>query len=112
MNPITNLIKGDSITFECNIGENIANWKIRCEIYSGTHSIKKATTNSGGTDAQIQITDTINGKFIINIEKNETKDMDVNTNIEIEVETADNKVYTVYSNKIMFNSQRIDWETP
>ena len=37
--------------------------------------------------------------------------MDVNTNIEIEVETSDNKSYTVYQNKIIFNPQRINWET-
>ena len=112
MNPITNIIRGDSVSFECNIGENITNWKIRCEIYNTTHTIKKATANiSGGSDSQIQITDTINGKFIINIEKNETNDMGVDTNIEIEVETSDNKSYTVYQNKIIFNPQRINWET-
>jgi len=112
MNPITNVVRGDSITFECNIGENITDWKIRCEIYNGTQSIKKATANSGGSDNQIKITNPITGEFIINIDKGETKDMCIDTDIEIEVETADNKLYTVYKNKISFNSQRIDWATP
>ena len=67
---------------------------------------------SGGSDSQIQITDAINGKFIINTEKNETKDMDINSNIEIEVETLDNKVYTIYKNTIIFIPQKINWEAP
>jgi len=112
MNPLTNLIKGDSITFECNIAENIANWKIRCEIYNGKLSIKKATANSGGSDSQIQITDAVNGKFIINIDKNETANADLNTKIEIEVETVDGKKYTIYQNTIVFIPDRIGWETP
>jgi len=112
MNEITDIIRGDSVTFECNIEENITDWKIRCEIYNTSTSIKKATANSGGADDQIKITSAIDGKFLIIINKRETKDLDVHSNIEIEVETPDNKIYTVYQNKIIFNSQRIDWETP
>lgn len=112
MNPITNLIRGDSVTFECNIGENISNWKIKCQIFNSTHSIKKATANvSGGSDSQIEIIDAVNGKFVINIDKGETKEFDINSNIEIEVETQDEKVYTVYQNKIIFLPQTIDWDS-
>ena len=112
MNPITNLIKGDSITFEASIPENITNWKIRCEIYTATLSLKKATLNSGGSNSQIEITDAVNGKFIINIEKDETTNADLNTKIEIEVETSDGKKYTIYQNTMIFIPERIKWSTP
>jgi len=112
MIPIANIVKGDNIDFECTIAENITNWKIRCEVYDGGTPIKKATANSGGSDDQIEITDVINGKFTIKILKGETKDFNREANIEIECETNEDKIFTVYQNTIIFLPEKIDWVTP
>ena len=112
-NNIENLVKGDSIQFDCLISENITDWKIRCELYDSTgNSIEKATSNSGGSDSQIKITDASNGKFTVYIDKTETEDFEDESNIEIEVELTDGKVYTVYQAIIEFKIQTVDWETP
>lgn len=113
MSTIKNIIKGDSVEFECSTTDNITGWKIRCEIYDDiNHSIKKATANSGGSDSQIKITDALNGKFSIYILKGETTKFSQKSFIEIAVTTPDEKSYTVYQDKIEFKSQRIKWTTP
>ena len=39
---LSGIIKGDSIVFECNVGENITDWKIRAELYDeGSISISR-----------------------------------------------------------------------
>jgi len=110
MDPITNIVKGDSIEFECSLGENITGWKIRAELYSSI-SIKKATANiSGGSDTQIKITDAINGIFSIYIDAGETTDFDRESNIEIEVEDTEGKKWTVKQARIEFLPEKIKWD--
>ncbi len=114
MNTIKDIVKGDSITFECLLGENMTDWKIRCEIYDNKKSIKLATVNSGGSNADIEITDVIKGIFIINVQKDATEDFNNQSFIEIVVETCDDvpKQYTVYKNDIEFVTQKVKWEIP
>lgn len=110
---IEGLIKGDTITLECKLGENMTGWKVRAELWdSGTVDIKKATANSGGADAQIEITDATGGVFLIKIDKGQTTDIEDQANLEIECETQEGKVYTVLKSIVKFNSQKITWTTP
>jgi len=112
---IEGLIKGDSINFECKTGEDITNWKIRVELWDDVSAgvdIKKATANSGGSDAQIEIIDASNGVFIIKIDKGETTDIQNQANIEIEVETNEGAIYTVFKSIVKFNDEKIKWATP
>ncbi len=110
--PIKNIIKGDSIEFQCTVDESITGWKIRSEIYDNNSSIKKATANSGGSDDQIEITNASGGIFLIKIDAAETTSFTDLANIEIEVTTAANKIYTIYQDTITFLSQKITWSTP
>ena len=108
-----NLIKGDNIIFECKVGEDITNWKIRAELWdSGSVDIKKATANSGGSDAQILISDATGGVFLIKIDKGETTNIADEANLEIEMETNEGKIYTVYQSIIKFIDEKITWATP
>jgi hypothetical protein len=110
---ISDIYKGDNIEFECNANEVITGWKIRCEIWDdATHDIKKATANSGGSDAQIKITDAAHGLFSIYILKGETTGFNDISYIEIEIETSDGKVSTVYRDTIKFSTEKINWVTP
>ena len=106
------LFRGDTIEFECDVGENISGWKIRAELYGKDFSIKKATSNSGGSDNQIKITDALNGKFVICFGKDETKNCSGVATLEIEMETPEGKIYTVYQGKFKFEEAKIDWLTP
>jgi hypothetical protein len=115
---IGTFIKGDSITLECNLNQNIDNWKIRCEIYEEVgQSVKLATANSGGSDDQIKITSSTTGIFKIYVPKDATKDFCDENNrafIEIEIETNDSpsKKYTVLQDELELKDQTINWSTP
>ena len=110
---LSGLVKGDAITFEGNIGENITSWKIRAELFDeGTIDIKKATTNSGGSDLQIKITDAANGLFEVYIDAGQTTDINDTANLEIEVELPTGEIYTLYQNLLKMTNERIKWSTP
>jgi phage-related protein len=114
-------VKGDTINLELQYVDSdgcpvdITDYKIRCEIYDISNSIKLATVNSGGQLNQITVTDAINGKFTIKVEKGLTKCFKNKANIEVEVETTDNENYTILpgeDNEIRFIKQKISWNTP
>jgi len=110
---IDNLIKGDSVLFECKSGEDMTDWKIRAELWDADSiDIKKATTNSGGSTDQIEITDAIGGVFLIKIDAGETTDISDQANLEIEVETNEGKIYTVFKSIIKFTNEKIKWQNP
>lgn len=112
MIPITDIVKGDSFSLEGDLDTSITDWKIRCEIYDNCLSIKLATANSGGADADIEITDASKGQFIINVAKNLTTEFADKSFIEIEGETAEGKIYTIHQGEINFKKERIDWTEP
>lgn len=110
---IEGLIKEDSIVFECNCDEDITNWKIRAELWdSGSVDIKKATTNSGGSDAQIEITIPTEGVFLIKIDKGQTTNIADQANLEIEMENTSGEVWTVFQSIVKFTSNKINWTSP
>lgn len=110
---LSGIIKGDTIELEVTANTDITNWKIRCEIYDNEeNAIKLATTNSGGSDSQIEVTDASNGVFMIKVTKNLTTNFNTQSFIEIEREDVDGKLLTVYQDEIQFNDERITWTTP
>ena len=112
---IEGLIKGDTLILECNLGEDMTSWQVRAELWddiTGGVDIKKATTNSGGSDNQIEITDATGGVFLIKIDKGETTDIASQANLEIELETNEGKIYTVYQSVLRFVTEKINWTTP
>jgi hypothetical protein len=113
---ITGIVKGDTINLELSIGQNITDWKIRAEIYDNEgHCIKLATTNSGGSSSQIEVTDALNGIFILHISKDTTTMFYDKASIEVEVELTTGEVFTPIigeENTIQFRNQKITWSTP
>lgn len=110
------LIKGDSKTIIIKSDESIANWKIRCEIYDNCgNCIKLATSNSGGSDTQIEKLDSL--RFAVYIPSDSTKDFNNQSFIEVEVDTGNTvggnpEILTVLKERINFDCQRIKWSTP
>ena len=113
MSDISGIPRGDNINLEATFDGNITNWKIRCEIYDDCgNCIKLATANSGGSNDQIEITDAVNGVFIIKVAKNQTTKFDNKSFIEIEMESDTGEVNTPHQGELNFKDERITWETP
>jgi len=109
---IDEVVKGDSLDIRCDQGESIVGWTIRAEIWDGVGNvIEKGNTAAGGNDAQIEITDELNGIFIVHIGKGETLGFDDIANVEVEGEVMGKK-YTILKDAISFQPKRIDWTTP
>ena len=64
------------------------------------------------TQFRIEIINAIEGVFEIKIDKGETTNVLAQANLEIEMETNEGKLYTVYKSVITFNTEKINWETP
>jgi hypothetical protein len=109
---LSGFVKGDSIELEITANTDIADWKIRCEIYDQKgNSIKLATENSGGGDSQILVTDSAKGIFTIIVAKALTTSFANDSFIEIERE-VDDKVLTIYQDEMKFKSEKITWVNP
>ena len=110
---LKNLIKGDTIIFEVKEDTDITDWKIRAELWDSKGiDIKKATANYGGSDNQIEMISATDGVFLIKIDKGETTDIEAQSNLEIEMETNEGKIYTVYQSIIKFTTEKITWSSP
>lgn len=106
-------VRGDSIELEITANIDITNWKIRCEFFDGcNNSIKLATANSGGSNDEIEVTDAANGVFLVKVDKDLTTSFDDNSFIEIERETADEKLNTIYQASVLFKNEQITWTDP
>jgi len=107
---IKTLVKGDTILFECKVEIDITDWKIRAELWddiTGGIDIEKATSNAGGSDFQIEVTDAVDGVFIIKINKGETTNIENTGWLEIELETNEGLIYTVYQSILRFVTEKI-----
>lgn len=107
------LIKGDSEVFDCDLDADITNWKIRCEIYDESkNSISLKTSNDGGSDDQIEVTNALDGKFQIKVKAGDSTDFNDKAKIEIEVTTTNlvgglPEIKTIYQGDITFKQERI-----
>lgn len=105
--------KGDSIELEITANTDITGWKIRCEFFDKcNNNIKLATTNSGGSDDQIEVTDASTGVFLIKVAKNLTTCFDDNSFIEIEREDTNESILTIYKASVEFENEQITWTDP
>lgn len=115
---IEKLIKGDSEVFACDLDIDITDWKIRAELSDESkNSIKLATTNSGGSDDEVEITDALTGKFQIKIKAGTTTNFADKAKLEIEVETTNivggiPEIRTIFQGDIMFKCEKIKWTSP
>lgn len=104
---------GDSVTLQFTAKTDITNWQLRAEFYDNKcTSIKLANTASGGDDTQIEITDALNGVFLVKIAKNLTTNFDLNSFLEIEREDSSGDLKTIWSKPFKFTKQQIDWTAP
>jgi len=116
---LTNIVKGDTLLFECTIDDDITDWKIRAEVSDRcTHEIKLATSNVVGGSADqinvIEVTPT-SSKFLVQVPSGATDCFEDKSKFEIEVETPNTvggepEKVTVFQADINFKNQEITWE--
>jgi len=110
---LSGFVRGDTIELEITANTDITGWKIRYELYDDSgNSVQGATSNSGGSDSQIEITDEENGIFLLKVAKNETTCFDEHSFIEIEREDSAGKILTIYQDDFIFKAEKITWTTP
>jgi hypothetical protein len=107
--------RGESIEIDCKLNVDLADYKIRAEIYDQFYaSLRFATENTGGDDTQIEVTDEDKGEFTIHVLKNTTNMFHLISYLEIEIEDSDEVMQTVYFGTLKFlnDFRPIKWITP
>lgn len=112
-------IKGDTIKIQCNIDEDITNWKIRASLTDANGNESKiANTNSGGSTSQIEETDIgASSTFWLYFPSGDTTGFLDSAILEIEVDTGETvngqpEVYTIHRETIELEDEKINWTTP
>ncbi len=110
--------KGDSAVYKFTVNKNsvaqdITGWQILAEFGDATtQEIKKATANVvGGGDAQVKITDAVNGLFEVYLDKGETVNFVGAGYLEVASLVGTSKD-TLHKVRIIWKDREIDWETP
>ena len=115
---LTNIVKGDTLIFECTIDSDITDWKIRAELNDGCNEIKLATSNVvGGSTEQINVIEvsSTSSKFLVKVPSGATDCFEDKSRFEIEIETPNDvggepEKVTVFQAGINFKEQEITWD--
>jgi len=116
---LTNIVKGDTLIFECTIDSDITDWKIRAELSdSCRNEIKLATSNvTGGSTEQINVIEVTanSSKFLVKVPSGATECFEDKSRFEIEIETPNDvggepEKVTVFQAGINFKEQEITWD--
>ena len=112
--------KGDTLQYEMTVDADITDWKIRAELVdkSGS-SVKLATSNSGGSDGQIEKTTIAESEsvFLMKFPSGQTDDFSEQCTLEVEIDTGSlvggvAEIYTIFNGTINLRTQKINWTDP
>jgi len=113
-------VKGKTIQLSITVDDDITDWKIRAELFDndGT-SVKLATSNSGGSDDQIEKTTLGSSSvFVLKVASGLTSNIEDEAFLEIEADTGDDvggddEILTILPKmRLTFEDSKIDWITP
>lgn len=102
--------KGDALDQTINLNTNINNYQILAEMWDNRNNfVTKASANAGGSSSQVEITDIINGIFIVHFSTGDTSIFPIGTNVNLEIKIIDNigKATVVYHRSIVLLDPRI-----
>jgi len=106
-------VLGDTFTLAGQIDTNLTSYKIRCQIYDKDgNEVQLATSNSGGSDSQIEIINASTGEFIITCAKDLTDNFKNDITIEIEIENSSGQVRTIFKENFNFEDEDLTWTEP
>ena len=104
--------RGASLNLQVYSLMNLTNYKIRAELFDNCNSIQIATSNSGGSDLQILVTDVSQGIFTLHIDKNLTTCFKYDSVLEIELEDGDGNVLETRRIPVKMLKEKITWVSP
>lgn len=113
-------LKGKTLVFDINYPEDITDWKIRAEFFDNSgNSVKLATTNTGGSDDQIEkiLIGASLSTFRIKIPSGATTNFDDIASLEFEYDTGEDiggtdELDGERIDGINLVTAQIDWTTP
>ena len=106
-------VKGDTIIFNVYVDSlDLAEYKIRAELYGCGNSIQLANVAAGGSDAEIVAIAAESGMsgFQIIVAAGLTEEFPHYGKIEVEIED-DGNIFTILKQQITFKHEKIDWDT-
>ena len=104
--------KGASIDLQVYASFDLTNYKIRADFFDGCNSLQIATSNSGGLDSEILITDASQGIFTVHFNKDLTTDFKEDSVIELELEDPNGDILESRRIPVKLSNQKITWVTP
>lgn len=106
--------QNDTLSFPFIVNDvNISTWLIRAQFTDQDGNYVKLATASitGGSDAEINITDGANGKFTVTVAKDLTDCFAHRCFLEVERELASGVIQTIVKKEIYLEFEDIDWTT-
>jgi len=112
-NMLNGRFKGDTINFYKRVTVDLTNYKIRAEVFDiSGRSLKLATANSGGSDSQIKITNTLKGRFTVIIPSGNLYYWNDQSWIEIQLESPTGQIFTIDKEYLHTAYRKINWQFP
>jgi len=106
---IIDIFKGDDVQFVCKVNTDLTDCELRAELWDDfSNYVRKATGNVPG-GSQIVITNAVEGRFTIYIERGDTTDFNRETKMQIKLTTSDYKEHTISEHALTLQDKKIDW---
>ena len=105
------IFQGDSFDFELTVDANLNGYKCRVSVFDkDSNEIKLATANvTGGADTQVLITAGTISTIKVYVPKDETDSFNEDSFVEIEIEDANGKVYTILKHSFEMLEEKLTW---
>ena len=106
------VFQGDNFEVELTVNAVLTGYKCRVSVYDkDSNSLSLATANvTDGADTQVLITVGASSSVIkVFVPKDETDSFNENSFIEVELENASSKVYTILKQKFRMIPENLTW---
>ena len=109
-----NVYQGDYFDFELTVNANLTGYKCRANIYDiDGNDIQLASSNiTGGSDSEVLITSSSISTIKVFVAKDLTDNFNENSFVEVEIEDASGKVYTILNYNFKINKENLTWTEP
>lgn len=108
-----NPVQGDTLEITLSVDANLSGYKCRVEIFdTDDNAVQLATENAGGTAGEVTISSESSSTISIVVPKDETDDFDEECSIEVEIEDASGKVFTIWNTTFHLSEEQITWTSP
>jgi len=106
-------VQGDNLEATLTVDANLTDYKCRVQITDDENSnVQLATTNSGGNSGEVTISSGTSSTITIVVPKDNTDSLTKECHIEVELEDANGKVFTIWQKYFTLYEENITWTSP